>query len=237
MIFSFLILSKGGDNLSPPLKLDFETKGGIQKVIFWNTVGTLRLIQSIPSKKAEPFKRWLAKVGYERIQEIENPELAQNRAKEYYEAKGYSKSWIEKRLRGIVIRQELTDEWKDRGIGQTQDFAILTNEILKATFDKTAGEYKDFKALNKKNKNQNLRDHMDDLELIFTMLGEASTTRLAKKEDAQGFKENKKVAKKGGAVAGVARKQLERDLGEPISTKKNYLHLTKKKRLTKKNKP
>jgi len=129
-----------------------------------DTEGIFRIIQSIPSKKAEPFKRWLAKVGYERVQEIENPELAQERMKELYEKKGYSKEWIEKRLRGIAIRQELTDEWKNRDIKEDIEFAILTNEISQATFGKTVEEYKDFKKL----KRENLRDHMDDLELIFT---------------------------------------------------------------------
>ena len=150
-----------------------------------------RIIQSIPSKKAEPFKRWLAKVGYERVQEIENPELAQKRMKEIYKAKGYSEDWIEKRVRGIAIRDELTDEWKKRGLIEEREYAILTAEISKATFGMTPSEYKKFKGLKK----ENLRDHMDDLELIFNMLGEASTTRIARDKDAQGFIENKEVAK------------------------------------------
>ncbi|MBS3141003.1 phage antirepressor protein [Candidatus Woesearchaeota archaeon] len=184
-----------------------------------NTQSLLRLIQSISSPKAEPFKLWLAKVGYERVQEIENPELAQERMKSLYEQKGYSKEWIEKRLRGIAVRQELTDEWKQRNVQEKVEFAILTNEISKATFGKTVEEYKDFKGLNK----QNLRDHMNDLELIFTMLGEASTTKIARNKNAQGFKENKKAAKEGGEVAGNARKELEAKSEEKISTSKNYL--------------
>ncbi len=184
-----------------------------------NTKNMFRIIQSIPSPKAEPFKQWLAKVGYERVQEIENPELAQKRMKELYRAKGYSDDWIEKRVRGIAIRQELTDEWKQRGVNENKEFAILTNEITKATFGKTVEEYKEFKGIQR----ENLRDHMNDLELIFTMLGEASTTRIAQNKDAQGFEQNKKAAKEGGAVAGIARKELEKRSNEKVSTSENYL--------------
>ena len=152
-----------------------------------NTKSLFRIIQSIPSKKAEPFKQWLAQVGCERIEEIENPELGQNRIKTYYELKGYPKEWINKRLRGIAVRQELTDEWKDRKVTTKKEFATLTNEISKATFGKTVGEYKEFKQL--KRKNENLRDHMNDFELIFTMLREASTTEITRKEDSQGMHE------------------------------------------------
>jgi len=189
-----------------------------------DTEGIFRIIQSIPSKKAEPFKKWLARVGYERVQEIENPELAQERMKYLYEKKGYSKDWIEKRLRGITIRQELTDEWKNRGIEEEKEFAILTNEISKATFGKTIEEYKEFKEL----KRENLRDHMDDLELIFTMLGEASTTKIAKTKDSQGFHKNKIVARQGGEVAGNARKELEEKTGESVLSKENYLEISEK---------
>lgn len=184
-----------------------------------------RLIQSIPSKKAEPFKQWLAQVGYERIEEIEDPEIGQNRIKEYYELKGYPKEWIDKRLRGISIRQELTEEWKNREIRTKKEFAILTNEISKATFGKTVGEYKTFKQLKK----ENLRDHMTDLELIFTMLGEASTTAITKEENAQGFEACEVSAKKGGNIAKRARKDLEKNLGKSIITEKNYLPEEKKK--------
>ena len=166
--------------------LSIETSGGKQQMNCVSTKGALRLIQSIPSPKAEPFKQWLAQVGYERIQEIQDPELAQKRMKELYKAKGYSDEWIEKRVRGIALRQELTGEWKDRGVEEGKEFAILTNEISKATFDKTVEEYKEFKELKK----ENLRDHMNDLELIFTMLGEASTTKIARSKNAQGFPEN-----------------------------------------------
>lgn len=197
-----------------------------------DTEQLLRLIQSIPSPKAEPFKQWLAKVGYERIEEIENPELAQERMKELYEQKGYSKDWIDKRLRGIAIRQNLTDEWKDRGIDSEKDYAILTSEISKATFGLTPNEYKQIKGLSKKN--QNLRDHMTDLELIFTMLGEKVTTEISKEEKPDTFQKNRKVAKRGGSVAGNARKQTEKELGKSIITKDNFLPLGKKKLPTKK---
>ena len=190
-----------------------------------NTEFLFRIIQSIPSKKAEPFKLWLAKTGYERIQEIENPELAQDRAKEYYELKGYPKDWIDKRLRGIAIRQELTEEWKNRGLEKPVEFAILTNEISKATFGKTIEEYKQFKRL----QNQNLRDHMDDIELILTMLGEATTSRLTKERDSQQFSALKKDANEGGEVAGTARKDIELKLGKSVVSEQNYLPEFKKK--------
>lgn len=198
-----------------------------------NTESMFRIIQSIPSKKAEPFKRWLAKVGYDRVQEIENPELAQKRMKELYKAKGYSEDWIEKRVRGIAIRDELTDEWGKRGVKTKKEYSILTAEISKATFGLTPSEYKRFKGL----KRENLRDHMDDLELIFTMLGDASTTKIARKKDALGFDENKDAAKGGGTVAGVARKELEKRSGERVVTSENYLReleSAKRKKISKK---
>lgn len=181
-----------------------------------NTESLFRIIQSIPSPKAEPFKRWLAKVGFERIEEIENPELAQERMKTLYEQKGYSKDWIDKRLRGIAIRQNLTDEWRERGINHEKDFAILTAEISKASFGMTPSEYKDFKGLTKAKKNENLRDHMTDLELIFTMLGERATTEISKQEKPDSFNKNKKVAKRGGNVAGIARNQMEKELKRKV---------------------
>jgi DNA-damage-inducible protein D len=192
-----------------------------------NTESMFRIIQSIPSKKAEPFKRWLAKVGYERIQEIENPELAQDRVKDYYELKGYPADWIEKRLRGIAIRQDLTDEWKNRDIQQQKDFAILTNEISKATFGKTVGEYKKFKSL--KSDNQNLKDHMTDWELILTMVGEKATTDITISKDSQGFIECKDSALEGGTIAKNTRKEIEQKTGKSIVSNENYLHLTEKK--------
>ncbi len=199
--------------------LPIETIGGKQQMNCVNTEGAFRLIQSIPSPKAEPFKLWLAQVGYERVQEIENPELSQARMKELYRAKGYSDEWVEKRVRGIAVRQELTGEWKKRGVEENKEFAILTNEISKATFGKTVEEYKKFKKLDK----QNLRDHMNDLELIFTMLGEASTTKIARAKAAQGFIQNENAAKTGGKIAGDARKKLEIESGEKITTDENYL--------------
>ena len=191
-----------------------------------NTESIFRLIQSIPSKKAEPFKLWLAKVGYERVQEIENPELAQERMKQIYEQKGYSKDWIDKRLRGIAIRQELTDEWKGRGVDEKLEYAILTNEISKAAFGKTVEEYKHFKGLKK----ENLRDHMNDLELIFTMLGEKVTTEITKAKDARYFPECKNAAKEGGEVAGNAREDAERRIGKPVVSKQNYLKEPEKRK-------
>lgn len=186
-----------------------------------NTKGLFRIIQSIPSPKAEPFKQWLAQVGYERIQEIENPELAQDRMKQLYEQKGYPKDWIDKRLRGIAIRQNLTDEWKERGISTERDFSILTAEIAKATFGITPSEHKELKGLARKN--ENLRDHMTDLELIFTMLGEKVTTEISQTEKPDTFVKNKKVAKRGGNVAGTARRETEKELGRSIVSKQNYL--------------
>lgn len=204
----------------PQVEMLTET-GKKRKVLASNAKGLLRIIQSIPSPKAEPFKLWLSQVGYERLLEIENPELAQERMKELYEQKGYPKDWIDKRLRGIAIRQNLTDEWKKRGITEERDFAILTAEISKATFGMTPSEYKEFKGLTKKN--QNLRDHMDDLELIFTMLGERVTTEISQKEQPETFQESKKIARRGGNVAGIARKETEKELGRPVSTTSNFL--------------
>ena len=192
-----------------------------------NTETIFRLIQTIPSPKAEPFKRWLAKVGYERVQEIEDPELATKRTRALYKAKGYPDSWIEKRMRGIEIRETLTDEWKKRNVGEDREYAILTAEISQAMFGMTPSEYKKFKGL----KRENLRDYMNDLELIFSMLGEASTTEIAKNKDAQGFVENKQAAKLGGSVAGSARKDLEQKSGKKVSTTRNYLSLSEKKKL------
>lgn len=195
--------------------------GKRRKVQAANVKGLFRIIQSIPSSKAEPFKQWLAQVGYERMLEIENPELAQERMKELYEKKGYPKDWIDKRLRGMAICQNLTDEWKRRGIDSEMDYAILTAEISKATFGMTPSEYKAYKGLTQKN--QNLRDHMDDLELIFTMLGERVTTEISQQEAPETFEESRQIAKRGGKVAGVARKETEKELGRSVSTPNNYL--------------
>ena len=186
-----------------------------------NVKGLFRIIQSIPSPKAEPFKQWLAQVGYDRVLEIENPELAQERMKELYEQKGYSKDWIDKRLRGIAIRQNLTDEWKERGITKDRDFAILTAEISKAAFGMTPSAYKAYKGLDLPN--QNLRDHMTDLELIFTMLGERVTTELSRQEKPTTMPGHKSVARRGGRVAGNARKETEKELGHSIISSENYL--------------
>jgi hypothetical protein len=184
-----------------------------------NTESAFRIIQSIPSPKAEPFKRWLAQVGYDRVQEIENPELAQQRMKELYVQKGYPSDWIEKRMRSIAVRDELTDEWKKRGVKEQKEFAILTAEISNATFGLTPSQYKQLKGL----KRENLRDHMTDLELIFTMLGEASTTEIARTRNARGFPQNRQAAHDGGTVAGNARRQLEAKSGRKVVTRRNYL--------------
>jgi hypothetical protein len=212
-----LELSKGWGQIATPLAV--STEGGKQKVNCANTEGIFRLIQSIPSPKAEPFKRWLARVGYERIEEIENPELAQKRARALYKAKGYPDDWIEKRMRSIAIREELTDEWQKHGINEAKEYEILTAEISQAAFGINPKKHKELKGL----KHQNLRDHMSDLELLFSMLGEASTTEITKTEHPQGFTENKKVAKRGGSVAGNARKQLEKETGKKVVSSINYL--------------
>ena len=224
--------AEGWGQIATPLSI--ETAGGKQNLNCVSVKGAFRLIQSIPSQKAEPFKQWLAQVGYERIQEIENPELAQDRAREYYKLKGYPQDWIEKRIRGIAIRQELTDEWKARGIQENREFAILTNEISKATFGVPIKVHKEIKGLDPKFKNQNLRDHMNDLELIFSMLGEKLTTEVTKKKDAQGFPENVETAKEGGAVAGRARLDAEKTLGIKVVSPESQLEVAKKRRIEKK---
>ena len=204
----------------PQVEMVTDT-GKKRKTLAANVQALFPIIQSIPSPKAEPFKLWLAQVGYERVQEIENPELAQERMKELYEQKGYPKDWIDKRLRGIAIRQNLTDEWKERGITEKSDYAILTAEISRATFGLTPSDYKIYKGLTKKN--QNLRDHMSDLELIFTMLGERVTTEISQKEKPDTFTKSKQVAQRGGNVAGVAREQAEKELGRSVVSPENFL--------------
>jgi len=218
-------LAKGWVQIEHPLLID--TAGGKQTIKCANTEGIFRIIQSIPSPKAEPFKRWLAKVGYERVQEIENPELATKRTRTLYKLKGYSDDWIEKRMRGIAIREELTDEWQKRGAKEQKDYEILTAEISKATFGITPSEYKKVKRL----KRENLRDHMDDFELIFTMLGERSTTEIHKTENSKGVSKLKQDAKRGGNIAGIAKEQLEKEIGRPVVSDKNYLPGKSKKKL------
>ncbi|MBI4994019.1 Bro-N domain-containing protein [Candidatus Peregrinibacteria bacterium] len=220
------LIEQGGVQFVPPLMLEMETIGGKQKMYCWNTEGIFRLIQSIPSPKAEPFKRWLAKVGYERVQEIENPELATKRTRALYKAKGYSDDWIEKRVRGIAIREELTDEWEKRGVKEQRDYSILTAEISKATFGMTPSEYKKYKSL----KRENLRDHMTDLELIFSMLGERATTEITQTNDSKEFLNLKKDANAGGKIAGDARKALELKTGKKVSQKENFLQEPESKR-------
>ncbi len=214
-------LEKGWVQLVPTLSV--ETPGGPQVMRCANTEGLFRIIQSIPSPKAEPFKLWLAKVGYERVKEIENPELAMQRTRAMYKAKGYSAGWIEKRMRSIAVRDELTGEWKKRGVKEGREYAILTSEISEATFGLSPKKHAEFKELRR----QNLRDHMTDLELIFSMLGEASTTEIAQVRDAQGFGENHEAARDGGGVAGKAREDLERKTGKKVVSGRNYLRLGK----------
>lgn len=210
-------LAKGWGQIVTPLPI--ETAGGKQKVNCANTEGMFRIIQSIPSRKAEPFKLWLARVGKERIDEIENPEIAMQRTKAIYEKKGYPKSWIEKRMRGIAVRQSLTDEWDVRGAETDLEYAILTNEIMQGTFDMKVERYKKYKGL----KRENLRDHMTDLEVILTMLGEATTTKITQDRDSKGFIRLKRDAGDGGAIAGRTRKDIERKTGKRVVSKKNYL--------------
>jgi DNA-damage-inducible protein D len=224
------LLSQGWGQLVTPLLV--ETPGGKQKLNCANAKGLLRIIQSIPSPKAEPFKLWLAQVGSDRLDEIENPELATQRTRELYKLKGYPDDWIEKRMRSIAIREELTEEWKNREVKQQKEYAILTAEISKATFGLTPSQYKKIKGL----KSQNLRDHMNDLELIFSMLGEASTTAIVKTKNPKGFIENQIVAKQGGSVAGKARRDLETKTGKKIVSAENYLPETKKKKQLKNGK-
>jgi len=196
------------------------------------TEGIFRIIQSIPSPKAEPFKRWLAKVGYERIQEIENPELATKRTRILYKLKGYPDDWIEKRMRGIAIREELTDEWQKRGAEEKRDYEILTAEISKATFGVTPSEYKKLKGLQR----ENLRDHMDDFELILTMLGERTTKEIHKTKDTQGMRSLKDDARVGGEVAGTTRKQIERRIGRSVVSENNFLKTPNNKNLNRNKK-
>ncbi|MEI6346829.1 MAG: Bro-N domain-containing protein [Bacteroidota bacterium] len=224
------LLKSNWGTICTPVKM--KTADGKNRMIqASDTKGLLRIIQSIPSSKAEPFKLWLAQVGADRLEEIENPELATQRTRELYKLKGYPDDWIEKRMRSIAIREELTNEWKDRGVKEKIEYSILTAEISKATFGLTPSEYKVVKGL----KSQNLRDHMTDLELIFSMLGEASTTAIVKTKNPKGFTQNKKVAKEGGKIAGDARVALELKTGETIISSENYLPESKKNKELKKN--
>jgi DNA-damage-inducible protein D len=216
-------LAKGWGQIVTPLLID--TAGGNQKLNCSNTEGVFRIIQSIPSPKAEPFKRWLAKVGYERVQEIEDPELAVKRTKAIYRIKGYTEEWIERRIQGIKIREELTDEWFKRGIKQDKEYAILTSEIHKAALGMKPAEHKKLKGLKK----ENLRDHMTTLEHLFSQLGEESTKEITKTIDAEGFNENQQAAKKGGKIAGDARENLEKQTGRVVTSRESYSHLVDNK--------
>jgi hypothetical protein len=186
-----------------------------------DTEQLLRLIQSIPSPKAEPFKQWLARVGYERIEETDDPELALDRAMETYLKKGYSRDWINQRLKSIEVRKELTDEWEDRGIQKGREFAILTDEITKAWTGLSTREYKQLKSLKK----ENLRDHMTNMELVLNMLAEATTTEISRQKQPEGFTENQTIAQQGGTIAGNTRKAIEAKSGKPVITPKNAKRL------------
>ena len=215
-------LAKGWGQIVTPLPV--PTEGGAQRMSCANMKGLFRLIMSIPSPKAEPFKIWLAQVGEERIEEIENPEIGIERIRELYKAKGYSNEWIETRLKSIDIRRQLTDEWKARGVQENTEYSILTAEISKATFGLSPSEYKDLKGLQR----ENLRDHMTNLELIFTMLGEEATRQIAVDRDAKGFPENHGAAQLGGKSAGSARKNFEKTSGKKVISDQNFKHLKEK---------
>jgi len=220
-------LSVNWGTICTPLPMTSKD-GKTREEIAANLGGIFRIIQSIPSPKAEPFKQWLARVGKERIDEIQDPELAVTRAKEIYGKKGYSEDWVAKRMRGINVRHTLTDEWKNRGVRQGFEFAILTDEIYKGTFGVSASDYKKIKSLGKEN---NLRDHMDDIELILTMLGEATTTKLTEENDSREFVKLKSDAKSGGEVAGNTRKDIEKRTGKKVVTEKNFLKDKKQRKI------
>jgi DNA-damage-inducible protein D len=217
-------LTKGWGQIATPLSI--QTAGGPQKLNCANTEGIFRIIQSIPSPRVEPLKRWLARVGRERIDEIENPELAMARMQELYEKKGYPKEWIDKRMRGIAVRQDLTDEWQNRGARSSIEYAILTNEIMQGAFDLKVEEYKQVKGLER----ENLRDHMTDIELILTMLAEATTTELHRDRDSRGLEPLKKDAQDGGAVAGRTRQDIETQTGKPVISAENFKQLGTRER-------
>ncbi len=218
-------LSNNWGTICTPVQM-IAADGKQRKIQAANSEGLLRIIQSIPSPKAEPFKRWLAAIGAERIREIADPEIAALRAQDLYRKKGYPDDWIALRARGVATRAELTNEWKNRGIEKSSDYAILTAEISKAAFGMTPAEYKRLKGL----KSENLRDHMSTLELLFTELSEAATTEIARNDDAQGMAKNADAARRGGKIAGDARENLERQTGRSVSTSDNYKHLSSRTR-------
>ncbi|MCD4654130.1 Bro-N domain-containing protein [bacterium] len=211
------LLKEGNETVTNCNRLKMRAQDGKMRMTdVADTEQLLRLIQSIPSPKAEPFKLWLAKVSYERIEETEDPELAFDRAIATYLKKGYSKEWINQRLKSIEVRKELTDEWHERGMKEGLEYAILTNEITKAWADKTVKDYKKLKGLKK----ENLRDNMSNLELVLNMLAEASTTEISKEKKPEGLEENKDIARKGGGAAKKARLEIEKQTGKPIVTDK-----------------
>lgn len=208
------------------ISFPIETTGGVQKLVCSNREGLFRILQSVTSPKLEPFKLWLAKVGADRIREIEDPSLAVERLRAHYKALGYDDEWISTRLESIRVRGLLTDEWKDRGVKEGQEYAILTAEISKGTFELLPSEYKLLKGL----KRENLRDHMTNLELIFTMLGEEVTRQTAQDIDAKGFQENREAAIKGGQAAGEARKSVEQSTGNKVVSSSNFKSLKEEKK-------
>jgi len=213
-------LSKGWGQIVHPLLV--QTVGGKQKTNCANAKGILRIIQAIPSPKAEPFKMWLAQVGKDRLDEIQDPELALRRMRHIYEQKGYPKNWVDKRIRGIAVRQDLTKEWQNRGIEQSRMYAILTEEIMKETFAVNTAQHKKIKALKKQD---NLRDHMTDMELILAMLAEATTTQITRSKDSRGLPSLRRDANEGGRVAGRTRKDIEQKTGQKVVSKSNYKQL------------
>lgn len=220
----FRVATRGKGKFGPPIKIAFDTQRGRRKMYCWNASGILRLIQSIPSSKAEPFRIWLATIGYERMQEIEDPELATKRTRLLYKAKGYSDDWVRKRMQGIAVREELTDEWQKRGIRSDKDYKALTKAMSKAIFGMTPKQYKKLKGVKK----QNLRDYMNDLELIFTMLGERSAIEIHRNENSRSLKKLKKEVKDGGEISRSAKNKLEKKLKHPIVTKNSFLPERKK---------
>jgi len=220
-----LVLEGFAETYEKVVRLKMMAPDGKQRLTDCASTETMfRIIQSIPSPKVEPLKQWLAKVGRERIEEIENPELSMERMQALYEKKGYPKDWIDKRMRGIAVRQDLTDEWKNRGATTSEEYAILTNEIMQGAFDLKVDDYKQVKGLAR----ENLRDHMNDIELILTMLAEATTTRLHRDRDSKGFVPLKKDAQEGGAVAGSTRRDIEKRTGKPVVTGDNFKALSDK---------
>jgi prophage antirepressor-like protein len=224
-------LQRGGGQIAMPLRFAFDTPGGKQKMLCWNIEGIFRLVQSIPSKKAEPFKRWLAKTGFERLQEIENPDLAIKRAIAMYKAKGYPDDWIESRITNKASREALTSAWKDHGMEKAYHIAVLTDAVSIEALGIRTGDHKNIKGLVG---SQNLRDHMTPIELTLTTLGEQATTEIVRAKKPKGLAQHKDAAQKGGGIAGDARRQLEAETGQSVISTTNFLSEKQKLNNTKK---